>query len=194
MVNKRPSPEQIAARKYEIAQRYKRKAAKGWNRSRALAAIRLAELTKWLDDTYGAGVELEAGDHSYMLTRIMAHHLGALPDAPRRITRWTSTYAPWISPRDLERLIREVIECPIRWGADKLGWKLKLSDATRTRLKIKTIGAFDLTKAQRKARRKRKQREYDRQRRPRTRQPVGKPWIAAGISRATWYRHQSPET
>lgn len=157
-----------------------------------MAAIRLSELTRWLDDAYGQGVELEACDHSNTIARIFAHHLGALPDAPRRITSWILIYAPWISLRDRERMIREVLECPIRWSADKLAWKLRLSDATRTRLKIKTIGAFDLTKAQRRARRKRKQSAYDRQRRPRKRQPVGQPWIAAGISRASWYRRQSP--
>ncbi len=190
MVNRRPTPDLEAALKYEIAQRYRRKAAKytNRNRSRGLAAIRLAELTRWLDDVHGEGVELEAGDHSYMITRIIAHHLGALPDAPRRITSWILIYAPWISLRDRERLIREVLECPMKWSADKLAWKLRLADATRTRLKIRTIGAFDLTKAQRKARRKTKQVEYDRRRRPRKRQPIGQPWISQGISRATWYR------
>lgn len=185
-----PSPEQIAARKYEIAKRYRRKAAKLGNRSRGLAAIRLSELTRWLDDTKGQGVELDAGVDGYALARIMSHHLGALPDAPRRITVWCGTYAPWISPRDLERLISEVVQCPIKWSADKLAWKLRLSDATRTRLKIKTIGAFDFTKDQRKARAKAKRAKRDAARRPRKRESVGQPWIAAGISRATWYRHQ----
>lgn len=190
MVNRRPSPEQVAALKYEIAQRYRRKVAKLGNRSRGLAAIRLSELTRWLDDTYGQGVELEANDANYATVRIFAHHLGALPDSPRRITRWTATYAPWISPRDLERLIREVLDCPIKWSADKLGWKLRLTDAIRTKLKIRTIGAIDLSKAQRLVRRKAKQAEYDRKRRPRKRQPIGKPWIAHGISRASWYRQR----
>lgn len=189
MANRRPTPEQIAALKYEIARRYKRKSNKLANRSRGLAAIRLSELTRWLDDAFGAGVELDAGDHGYMLTRIMAHHLGVLPDAPRRITRWTATYAPWISPRDLERLIREVIECPIKWSADKLAWKLRLSDTTRTRLKIKTIGAFDFTKAQRMARSKAKRAERDRKRRPR-KPKATKPWITLRISRATWFRRK----
>lgn len=163
MVNKRPTPEQIAALKFEINQHYKRKASKGANRnrSRGMAAIRLAELTRWLDDAYGQGVELEANEHSYTIARIFAHHLAVLPDAPRRITRWTSTYAPWISPRDLERLIREVAECPLKWSADKLGWKLRLNDATRTKLKIRTIGAYDFTREQREARRKAKRAERD---------------------------------
>lgn len=195
MVNRRPSPDLVAALKYEIAQRYRRKQAKytNRNRSRGLAAIRLAELTRWLDDVNGAGVELEPGDISYRLVRIFAHHLGVLPDAPRRITSWIEVYSPWVSLRDRERLIREVLECPIKWSADKLAWKLRLSDAVRSRLKIKTIGAIDLTKAQRLARRKGKRAERDRQRRPRKRQPVGKPWITAGLSRATWYR-RSRET
>jgi hypothetical protein len=188
--NRRPSPAQLAARKYEIAQRYKRKAAKGHNRSRGMAAIRLAELTRWLDDTNGQGIELDAGDHGYMIARIFAHHLGALPDAARRITSWIAIYAPWISLRDRERLITEVAECPIRWSADKLACKIRLSDAARTRLKIRTIGAFDCTKAQRAARRKAKQAEYDQQRRAPKRQHIGKPWIAQGISRAQWYRRK----
>jgi hypothetical protein len=126
-----------------------------------MAAIRLAELTRWLDDMFGQGVELEASDHGYLIARIMAHHLGALPDSPRRITRWTATYAPWISPRDLERLIREVTECPIKWSADKLAWKIRLDDATRSRLKIRTIGAIDCNREQREARRKAKRKERD---------------------------------
>jgi len=156
-----------------------------------MAAIRLAELTRWLDDTFGQGVEIEPSDHGYMIVRIMAHHLGALPDAPRRITSWITVYAPWVSLRDRERLISEVAECPIRWSADKLAWKIRLSDAARTRLKIRTIGAFDCTKEQRKARAKAIRAERDAQRRPR-KPTKPKPWTEAGISRATWFRRNHP--
>jgi hypothetical protein len=188
MVNRRPSPEQLAARKYEIARRYRRKAGKLANRSRGMAAIRLAELTRWLDDAFGQGVELEPSKQGEMIARIFAHHLGALPDSPRRITRWTATYAPWISPRDLERLIREVIECPIKWSADKLAWKMRLNEATRARLKIKTIGAMDCSRDQRQAIAKAKRAARDAIRRPR-KPKAAKPWIAAGISR----EHGSPK-
>lgn len=196
MFNRRPTPEQIAARKFEIAQRYKRKSAKARNanRSRGMAAIRLAELTRWLDDAYGEGVELEPGPHGAMIARIITHHLAALPDAPRRITSWLAAYAPWISPRDKERMIRECVECPIKWSADKLAWKIRLTDATRTRLKIRTIGAIDCNREQRKARAKAQRAERDAIRRPRKRQPIGKPWEAQGISRRTWYRRQMAQT
>lgn len=161
MVNRRPTPQQIAARKFEIAKRYNRKAKVG-KRTRSMAAIRLSELTRWLEDVHGQGAELEAGERGYLIARIFAHHLGALPDTARRVTVWCGTYAPWISPRDLERLISEVIDCPIKWTADKLAWKLKLTDATRSRLKIRTIGAIDCNADQRRERRKAKQAELQR--------------------------------
>jgi hypothetical protein len=171
MVNRRPTPEQIAALKLEIALRYKRQAAKAGkhNRSRGMSAFRLAELTRWLDDTFGQGVELEASEANYAIVRIFAHHLGALADAPRRITRWCDTYAPWISPRDLERLIREVTECPLKWSADKLAWKLGIKDEQRTRLKIRTIGAVDCNRDQRAQRRKQRRVELMRNLRARRR-------------------------
>lgn len=134
-------------------------------------------------------MELDPCEPSVRVVKIFAHHLGALPDAPRRITRWCDTYAPWISPRDLERLISEVLDCPLKWSADKLAWKIRLDDATRTRLKIRTVGAYDVTKEQRLARRKAKRAERDRKRRPIKPMP-DKPWIAAGVSRATWYRRK----
>lgn len=191
-MNHRPSPEQVAARKYEIAKRYKRKAAKAGaaSRSRGMAAIRLAELTRWLDDAFGHGVELEVGDRGYRIVRIMAHHLGGLADAPRRITSWIAVYAPWISPRDRERLIRECVECPIRWSADKLAWKLRLTEADRARLKIRTIGAIDCNREQRLARAKARRADRDAKRRPRKPRAAAKPWIAQGISRATWFRRR----
>jgi hypothetical protein len=154
MVTRRPTLEQISARKYEIAKRYRRKAAKVGKRTRSMAAIRLAELTRWLHDAYGQGVELDATESGYALVRVFAHHLGALPDAPRRITKWTDTYAPWIDPKGLEILIGEVVSCPLKYTADTLAWKIGLKDAKRTELKIRTIGAVDCSKDQRKARRK----------------------------------------
>ena len=156
MANQRPNPRQLAALKFEIEQRYKRNAkeARKRNRSRGMAAIRLSELTRWLDDAYGAGVELEATQQSYLIVRIFAHHLGSLPNTDRRITSWLGDRAPWVKGVDRERLINEVTDCPIKWTADKLAWKIRLTDAKRTELRIKTIGAIDCNREQREARRK----------------------------------------
>lgn len=158
---KRPSPEVIAARKYEIARRYARKAKVGL-RSRGMAAIRLSELMRWLDDTFGAGVELEPSPQSERLVRIFTHHFLSLPDGPRRVTAWFDRYCPWLSLRDREYLISEASHCPLKWSADKLAWRLKITDEQRTRLRIKTIGAIDCNREQREQRRKAQQAQLQR--------------------------------
>jgi hypothetical protein len=164
MVFRRPSPQQIAARKLEIARRYKSKAKVG-ARTRSMAAIRLAELTRWLDDTAGAGAELEATEQSLQVVRIFAHHMGGLPDTARRITAWLDRYAPWLGLASRERLISEVTSCPLKWSADRLAWKLRLTDEQRTRLRITTIGAIDVSREERATRRKQRNAERNRQRR-----------------------------
>lgn len=170
MVNRRPTPEQIAARQWEIKRRYSRKAVVG-KRTRSMAAIRLSELTRWHDDAHGAGVELEPGEPSIRLTRIFAHHMGGLPDMPRRVQAWIDRYAPWLSLASQERLIGEVAQCPLKWSADSLAWKIGLTDAKRTELKIRTIGAIDCNQAQRAERRRLAKVERERNRRAAKRVP-----------------------
>lgn len=201
----RPSPEQIAARKAEIARRYKRKSKN--NRPRTIAAIRISELTRLFDHRYSR-MYLPESDETLLAIRIMAHHMGALPDAARRVTSWVMTCAPWMPFAERERLISEVVECPLRWRAIKLGWKLRLSDAERIKLKITTIAPFDVSPAERIARRKAHRRRIQQQRRraagakPRAqyraectaKAAAPKPWQAAGMSRATWFRKGKPQS
>ena len=123
-----------------------------------MAAIRVSELTRLIDGRYGAGV-LPEQDGALEIARIMAHHLGALSDPPRRITSWLLERAPWVMGAERERLIGEVTSCPLKWSADKLAWKLRLTDADRTELKIRTIGAIDCSREQRAARRKARRNE-----------------------------------
>lgn len=124
-----------------------------------MAALRLAELTRWLDDTHGAGVELEPSDESLRLLKLFAHHMAALPEMPRRVKAWIDRYTPWLTLASQEVLIAEVAECPLKWSADLLAWKIRLTDEQRTRLKIRTIGAIDCSAEQRKERRKRQHAE-----------------------------------
>lgn len=170
MVNRRPAPELIAARQWEIKRRYERHAKVG-KRTRSMAAIRLAELTRWLHDTYGAGVELEPGDKAVEIATLFAHHMAALANAERRISQWLNFYAPSIPPIEQEHLIGNAIGKPIHWSADKLGWKIKLTDEQRTRLKIRTIGAAGISKEQRAERRRQAKIERERNRRAAKRVP-----------------------
>jgi hypothetical protein len=155
---RRPTPQLIAARKWEIKRRYERQAKVG-KRSHGMAAIRIAELTRWMHDVHGAGTELEPSDHTETIIRIFTHHFMCLPHGPRRASAWFETYCPWLDVRDREYLISEASHCPLKWSADKLGWKLRLTDEQRSRLKIKTIGALGINRDQRAIQRKAKRAE-----------------------------------
>jgi hypothetical protein len=87
-------------------------------------------------------------------------------------------------------------------SADKLAAYLSLKYDERQRLRITTIGAVDLNRAERARRRDEKKRlAKERKRRERGAKPRDeyeaaslsrtKPWVAEGISRAQWYRRRS---
>jgi hypothetical protein len=92
-------------------------------------------------------------------------------------------------------LIDEVDRPGTYWKADALARELGLDDATRTRLKIRTIGAIDCTKAQRAKRSREHEAAAARARRakagavPRALSEARlKPWLALGISESTYRR------
>jgi hypothetical protein len=153
MINRRPTPQLVAARHHEIKRRYEHH-TKVSKRSRSMAAIRLAELMRWLDDANGKGVELDPDAQSETIARIFVHHFVVLADGNRRASDWLATYCPWVERRSREAMISEANHCPLKWSADKLAWKIRLTDTKRTELKIRTIGAIDCNADQRKERRK----------------------------------------
>lgn len=138
------------------------RSAKVGKRNAAMAALRLADLTRWMDDVFGAGVELDPSTRSEDIVRIFVHHFPPLRDGTRRASEWMLTYAPWISRRDREAMISESAQCQIFLCADKLGWKLGLTDEQRTRLRITTIGAVGVSKEMRAARRRKAHAERQR--------------------------------
>lgn len=155
---RRPTPELVRARQWEIKRRYARHLKVG-KRSRPMASIRIAELGRWLDDTNGAGAELEPSQASEGIARIFVHHFVVLADGNRRAAQWLAAICPWISTPDREYMISEANHCPLKWSADRLAWKLGLNDAKRSELKITTIGAIDCNAQQRAERRKAKRAE-----------------------------------
>lgn len=186
----------------EIAQRYREQAKRAarkypTSKPRTHAALRISELTRLFDDKWGR-MFLPESDAGFQAARVMAHHLGRLKDGPRRISAWFEACARWLDMGERERIITEVEECPLRWTADKLAWKFQVTDEQRTRLKLTTIGSIDVPKAERIKRRRQRKRERMTERRrsegamPRreylksVKKPM--PWLAEGVSRATWYR------
>jgi hypothetical protein len=75
----------------------------------------------------------------------MAHHLAHGPDPEHRIGLWLGLWAPWMTGSEAGKLITKVIAKPLRWRAHKLGIRLRLTEAERTRLGITTIGSIEVS-------------------------------------------------
>jgi hypothetical protein len=164
MTIRQRSPEFVAAQLREIKRRYERQAKVG-RRTRSMAAIRIAELSRWLSDQIGSGAELEPSQWSEGIVRIFVHHFVVLSDGNRRASEWMHDYCPWISARSRESMISEANHCPLKYSADTLAWKIRLTDAKRSELKITTIGAIDVGREQRAERRRKRHAELARIRR-----------------------------
>jgi hypothetical protein len=141
----------------------------------------------------------DAGRDDAMMA--LQHMAGLTIDPRGRMASWLATWAPWMLPGEAAGLIERAIAEPTRYRADTLARRLNLHLAERTRLGITTIGAVDKPKEQRLAERKERNRlAKEKRRRARgakaravycsSSKSRTKPWIAAGVSRATWYRRQ----
>jgi hypothetical protein len=184
----------IEARRAEIARRYRKKP----RRVVSMAALRVAELNRLFAARYGSTLPNDDAGRDEAL--LMAYHIvGRAGDPRQRIAAWLELRVPWMSTAEAAELITKVLAKPLRWRADTLAARLNLMDSERHRLRIRTIGAVDVMKAQRKARRL----ERDRLRKQQRRRNAGakprrcylaaaasriRPWAALGISRRTWYR------
>lgn len=178
----------------EIARRYRRKRRP----SSSISTLRIADLSRLIRARHGYVLPNDAAGNA--AAEIMAHHLAVLPGDPRKRTgNWLQVWAPWMTIAAADALMTEAIMRPQRWRADKLAWKLKLIEIDRAALQITTIGAIDLSKAERIKRRKERNRLAKLAKRlakgakPRAQYLAAsitkaKPWAAEGISRASWYR------
>jgi hypothetical protein len=187
------------------------KPARGHKRNRgrppfSMAALRCAELSKLFRHRWGE-FRIPNADEGRLAVKIMLHHLAKRHADPMRIRKWMAAYAPWMPQDESNELIRYVLAKPLRWRADRLAKELNVTEAERRRLRIRSIGAVDMTKEQRKqqrrleqqqrSRRNRQERARKRGRQVRSRNEYEatsisrtKPWLAAGISRRTWYRQR----
>jgi hypothetical protein len=154
-------PADVAGKHAEIARRYARKAER---KPFSLAALRIAELRRLFIDRYGGG-QLPDDDAGRDDGFIMCCHIAMRPRAETRIAAWLGQWCPWMSNQEFAAAIARAIAKPIHWRADKLAKRLNLTDAERKRLRIRTIGAVDVTKAERAARRRQQARERDESRR-----------------------------
>jgi hypothetical protein len=167
-----------------------------------LAVQRLAELNKLFRYRYGGGdlYELpddDSGRHDLLL---LLHHHARLHGNSIRMRQLIKARAPWMRANEVDETLCDVAR-PISWRADPLAKQLGLTEAERRRLSIRTIGAIDMTKEERRQAAKLRNRQRMRVRRrakgAKARADYvanstnqSKPWLALGISRRTWYRQR----
>lgn len=181
----------------EIKRRYRRRSSP--RTKPQFASLRLRDITKLIRARHG--VELPNDAAGVLMVEIAAHHLAMLNANPiDRINRWVDLWAPWYRLGELKTLREDVLRQPKRWKADQLAWVLRLVEADRRALGITTIGAIDMGKRERMARRRQRSRERRMAKhrakgvKPRVEYLASvaspKPWIAEGVSRATWFRRK----
>jgi hypothetical protein len=200
----RPDAATVAAKKAEIAARYAKR--KRHKLPFHIAIKRVAELRALYLTRYGT--ELPDDDAGRDDARLMADHVAACPNAmPEHIRTMCRQWCPWMDDDEVDRLTIDVMRSPQRYTADTLAKRLGLTAAERSKLDLRTIGAIDLPKAERKARSKDLRRQRNKAYRARKRIAKGsktraeyeansltrtKPWEALGMSRTRWYELGKP--
>jgi hypothetical protein len=124
-----------------------------------------------------------------------------------RLKVWCEARAPDASILQCRDAARVALQRQRIDTADQCAERLRLSYEERTRLRITTIGSFDVNKRERAKRRKERKRIRDRERQARKRAERGavpraeylarslsrtKPWKQSGIKRRTWERRRRP--
>jgi hypothetical protein len=179
------------ARHTEIARRYAWQARQRRKRhevkpdpARLLTLVRMRELERLFARRYGRLLpDDDAGRDDLILA---AHHIAFLRgDVIEHIVDWARAWAPWMPSAEAEQLAERVAAKPRKWTADMLAWRLRLSMVERTELRITTIGAFDVSKAEREVERKQRRKEAERARRAKrsTGRARGRPKIKCVASR-----------
>lgn len=166
-------------------------------RGMTITDLRVRDLRRLQSHRHAFAVE---SPMAIALLEALAQHLWQLPgDGRKRIAQVIDHEARWYGIERFDDLLEQIKERPKYWKAGALGWHLKLTEQERNRLGICTIEAAGVSPEQRAEinREKRKQKAAEARKakgaKPRTEwlaEHAQKPWIEAGISRASWYRQR----
>lgn len=163
-----------------------------------ISNLRVVEIERVLFFNYAT--EMLPGDDAGLDDlRIVFDHLAQTEKGQMKMLPWARRWAPWLSRTDAEAMKLEAIARPRRWNALELAKALNVGICKRTYLGLKTISAVDVSKQamremarqirvkrqrlKRRAEGKMNRAEYETKSASKL-----KPWLAEGISRATWYR------
>lgn len=140
---KTPAQKRLAHQ--EVKERYA--AAKGGG-SPLLTSLRLGELYRLLKRRCGDQLPDDDAGREYFV--IVAQHFRHRRSGQReRIARYAAISAPWLTDVEVSNITDDVMAELKMWTADALGAELRLTEAERTTLGIRTIGAYDDSKVQR---------------------------------------------
>jgi hypothetical protein len=163
--------------------------------------LRLGNLRKLFRDRYGPTLPNDDAGREDLMELLLPISLG--PHATIQMPNAIEVWAPWMQPGETGAIIDQINLMPI-WerkpDARKLGERLGVTNGQRERLRLWTIAPCDMISNEMLWWRKIKKRERMRRlRQTRGQQSRAKylakhttskerPWIALGISRASWYR------
>ena len=158
------------------------------------AARRVSELSKIYWHQYPHGLPHNGLGVKY--AKYICRTMAFLPDDGRK--KWLDQHAPWMDATTRDYVLSLG---PYWYSLKSLGQHLELYDEDREKLKAWSVGAIDVTEKERRMINKEKNRNaQERRRRKNGAKPQAqserraKPWIEAGISRATYYRRKNRET
>jgi hypothetical protein len=166
------------------------------NKRETLRCLRLGNLRVLFRNRWGPILppdDAGRGDLEEMLKTIS---LGA--NADLKMGHAIDIWAPWMPEAEAAALIDQVNQMPTyqrRVCGKTLGKRLRVTNAERERLRLWTILPCDMTEEQLAVQRKKKAVARRAKYRKQTRGEYlsnsisqKKPWLAEGISRASWYR------
>jgi len=173
-----------------------------WKPSREL--MRLREIETVIRDRHGPFIPdpEDTDDRDFCLAYARAAILSLSAQCG---FEWAAKWLPWARRAEIEPFFREAATRKHMMNSDGVAGLLCVTFDERTRLGLKTIGACDLSKADRKklAKQRKRERDRERMRAKRAAEPrknrrsyeaesieTLKPWIEEGISRRTWYRRR----
>ncbi len=171
---------------------------KASNRTIILANLRLREIEKVIVCRHGQTIPDTDDGMIYI-------HAAGLNGAAETLFGWCSRWAPWASEDLIENVAKAVSNRKNIQKPDAVAKLLSVNFAERERLGLRTIGANDVSSKKRKSIVKALKRQRDRDRMLAKRRAQGRtkrsvyeakslshlePWVAEGISRATWYRRR----
>lgn len=129
----------------------------------------------------------------------------ALTLSEQNMHDWAFRFAPWLEAEAVEEFIKEARKRRRMMTADGVAGLLRVTWDERQKLGLRTIGACDMTKDERKAVAFQRKRDKDRKAKAEKRKAEGrqsrasyeanslskqKPWELEGISRSTYYRRR----